>query len=371
MNDKKKILIFTPGGVGGAERMSLLIGKLLPRERYDVKYIVVGRLRNIYNILPEGYAVDCIPVRYIYEFSTLRIWWKILREKPDVVFSSQVAYNPRVIIAAKLAGCAVVVRSSGMVSDYRGSRLCDVKLTYPWADRLIAQQEDMREEMLKILKVNPEKVTTIHNPLDYSEIDRLSVVPSPYPDKNEVIFVEVASVNHRKAQDVAIKAFSIVKSTIPNARLYFVGVYHEESDYFQGLQRLIDELGLKEYIRFVGYEKNPFKWVKNADCFVFPSRAEGLPNALVEASYLAVPCAAARCLPIVDDIIKEGQNGYVVGVDDVEGMAQAMIKASKMKNCKMLYKPGTVKEFSEVFDMQRQNNVPAESMTEKRKNEVL
>lgn len=350
MTDKKKILIFTPGGVGGAERMSVLIGKLLPRERYDVKFIVVGRLRNIYNILPEGYAVECIPVLNKYAFSTLRIWRKILREKPDVVFSSQVAYNPRVIIAAKLAGYKVVVRSSGMVGDYQGSKLRNVKMTYRRADRLIAQQEDMREEMLKMLKVNPEKVMTIHNPLDYSEIDRLSVAPSPYPNKNEVIFVGAASVNHRKAQDVAIKAFSTVKSAIPNARLYFVGVYHEESDYFQGLQKLIDELGLKEYIQFVGYDKNPFKWVKNADCFVFPSRAEGLPNALVEASYLGVPCAAARCLPIVDDIIRDGQNGYVVDVDDVEGMAQAMIKACAIEECKMIYRPGNAEDFAKVFE---------------------
>lgn len=347
---RKKVLIFTPGGVGGAERMSVLIGKLLPQESYDVKYIVIGRLHNIYNILPEGYAVDCIPVLNKYALSTLRIWWKIRREKPDLVFTSQVAYNPRVIIAAKLSGCRVVVRSSGMVGDYRGSKLRGVKRTYPWADRIIAQQEDMREEMLKMLKVNPEKIVTIHNPLDCSEIDRLSSAPSPYPDNNEVIYVEAASVNHRKAQDIAIKAFSFVKRAIPEARLYFVGVYEKESAYFQGLQKLIDELGLKEYIHFVGYDKNPFKWVKNADCFVFPSRAEGLPNALVEASYLGVPCAAARCLNIVDEIIKDGKNGYVVDVDDVDGMAQAMIKAIQLHNCKMEYHPGTVEDFVNLFD---------------------
>ena len=169
-------------------------------------------------------------------------------------------------------------------------------------------------------------------------------------DKDEVVFVEVASVQHRKAQDVAIKAFQIVKSAIPNASLYFVGVYHEESDYFQGLQKLIEELGLQGSIQFVGYDKNPFKWVKNADCFVFPSRAEGLPNALVEASYLGVPCAAARCLPIVDDIIRDGQNGYVVDVDDVEGMAQAMIKACAIEECKMIYRPGNAEDFAKVFE---------------------
>ena len=349
MSDKKKILIFIPGGVGGAERMSVLIGKILPRERYDVKYVVVGRLRNIYNLLPEEYAVDCIPVRHIYEFSTLRIWWKILSENPDVVFASQVAYNPRVIIAAKLAGKKVVIRSSGMIGHYK-KKWRGVKATYPRANKLVAQQEDMREEMIRLLAVPPEKVVTIHNPLDTANIDALGTASSPYPDTNDVNYVQAASVRHLKAQDVAIKALAVVKHGIPNAHLYFVGNYDEKDDYYQSLCKLIAELNLQACVHFVGYDKNPFRWVKNAHCFVFPSRIEGLPNALIEASYLGVPCAATRCLNIVDDIIKNGQNGYVVDVDDVEGLAQAMKDAIGLKGCTMLYKPGTPEEFANLFD---------------------
>jgi len=350
MSKRKKILIFTPGGVGGAERMSALIGKILPKDRFDVKYVVVGRLRNIYNILPKDIKTDCIPVRNIYEFSTLRIWWKIVKEKPDLVFCSQVAYNPRVIVASRWAGHKVVIRSSGMLGNYPKRKLKRVVATYPKADKLIAQQEDMRMEMIRLLRVNPDKVVTIHNPLDTAEIDILSKEPSPYQCSDCVNFVESASVNHRKAQDIAIKALAIVKKTIPNAQMYFVGGYDEKSDYFQELLQLISKYQLGESVHFLGYDKNPFRWVKNADCFVFPSRAEGLPNALIEASYLGVPCAAARCLNIVDDIIKDGQNGYVVDVDDVEGLALAMIKACSIKNCKMVYKPGFSEEFAEVFD---------------------
>lgn len=350
MFNRQKILIFTPGSGGGAERMSVLIGKLLPKDKFEVKYVVIGRLRKVYNFLPEGYEADCIPVRNIYAFSTLRIWWKIIREKPDVVFASQVAYNPRVIIAAKLAGKKVVIRSSGMISNYPKMKFRRVKFTYPWANMLIAQQEEMRKEMLKLLKVPSEKVVTIHNPLDTANIDALSAALSPYPDTNDVNYVQTASVRHLKAQDVAIKALAVVKHGIPNAHLYFVGNYYEKDDYYQSLCKLIAELNLQACVHFVGYDKNPFRWVKNAHCFVFPSRIEGLPNALIEASWLGVPCAASRCLPIVDDIVKDGQNGYVVDVDDVESMAQAMKEAVKLKNCKMVYTPGKAEDFIKMFD---------------------
>lgn len=350
MTNKKKILIFTPGGVGGAERMSVLIGKLLPREHYDVKYIVVGRLRNIYNILPEGYAVDCIPVFNKYAFSTLRIWWKIMREKPDVVFTSQSAYNPRVIIAARLAGRKIIVRSSGMVKRYSKRRFREVKLTYRHSDMIIAQQEDMRDQIINLLAVNPDRIVTIHNPMDSSDIDRLASASSPYSNHANTNYVNVASVNPNKSQDVAISALAIVRKTITNAHLYIVGKFDTNSNYFKGLIKQVEELRLNDYVHFIGYDKNPYKWVKNADCFVLSSQIEGFPNALIEASYLGIPCVSTKCLKLMDEIIKDGQNGYVVDVDDVDGLAQAMKDAIKLKNCTMIYKPGTPEEFENLFD---------------------
>jgi glycosyltransferase involved in cell wall biosynthesis len=350
MHNKKKILIFTPGGVGGAERMSVLIGKLLPKDRFEVKYVVIGRLRNIYNILPDGYEVDRIPVRNKYMFSTIRIWWKIFREKPDVVFASHSSYNSRVIRASLWAGRKVIIRSSNMIGKYSKKTYKKVSASYPRANLLIAQQEEMREEMIRLLKVSPNKVITIQNPLDTNDIDALSSVPSPYPKNDQINIVNVARIHRVKSQDVAIKALAIVKKALPQAHLYFVGGYNEKNDYYNSLRTLITNYQLEDCVHFVGYDKNPYRWVRHADCFVLPSRVEGLPNALVEASYLGVPCVATRCLAIVDDIIKDGQNGFVVDVNNVESFAEALQKAVTIKDCKMVYHPGTSEEIIKVFD---------------------
>lgn len=350
MTEKRRILIFTPGGVGGAERMSVLIGKLLPKDKFDVKYVVLGRLRNIFNILPDDVEVDCIPVRSIYDFSMLRIWWKILKEKPDVVFTSQAAYNARVIVASHLASKKVVVRSSGMVKKYSKRKFTEVKLTYRLANKLIAQQEDMREQIIDLLHVHPDKIVTIHNPIDSSNINELSSVSSPYPNDEAINFVNVASVNPNKSQDVSINALAIVRKTLSNAHFYFIGVYDENSNYFKELVKKTETLGLKNCVHFIGYDKNPYRWVKNANCFVLSSKIEGFPNALIEASYLGVPCVATRCLRLMDDIIIDGQNGFVVDVDDVEGLAQAMINAWRIKSCKMVYTPGSKDDFVKLFE---------------------
>ena len=194
-----------------------------------------------------------------------------------------------------------------------------------------------------------DKVITIHNPIDTQVIEQLSLVESPYPKGGGKNFVQIASISHRKAQDAAIKAFAFVKNFFSDAHLYFVGAYKKDDKYYQELLELIQELKLHDSVHFIGYDKNPFRWVKNADCFVFPSRAEGLPNALIEASYLGVPCAASSCLNIVADIIKDGQNGYIAAVDDIEGLAQAMINSVELDNPKMVYHPGTSQEFENII----------------------
>ena len=40
---KKKVLFFLPKGIGGAQKMTIVISNFLPKDKYDVKYIVVGR----------------------------------------------------------------------------------------------------------------------------------------------------------------------------------------------------------------------------------------------------------------------------------------------------------------------------------------
>ena len=347
---KKKILIFTPGAVGGAERMSVLLGKLLPRDRFEVKYVVVGRLKDIYEIMPEGYEVDCLPLRNIYAFSVPRIWWKIRRERPDVVFTSQASYNPRVILAARLARRKIIVRSTGMMGTYDTKTKLFVRPTYPLADLLIAQHEDMRQEMIRMLRVPAEKVATIHNPLDRAEIDRLAGAPSPFAQDGAVNFVQSASVCHRKAQDVALEAFALVRERIPSAQLYFVGRYDEADAYCRSLQATIPSRNLQACVHFVGHDPNPFRWVKHASCFLLPSRAEGLPNALIEASYLGVPCVASRCLRIVSDIVRDGENGYTFPVDDAQAMAQAMLRAVELRDCRMTYHPGTADEWARIVE---------------------
>lgn len=355
MSNRKKILFITPGGVGGAERITITYAKLLPSEEFDVQFVILGKERKILEFIPKQYPVEYVPFRNIFCLATLRIYLKLLKMKPNLVFSSVATYNPRVIIASRLANVKVIVRSSGMIGTYSKYMFYQVKFSYPLADMVIAQQNDMREEICKLIKIDPQKVVTIHNPLDYENINWGRKESSPFGEQDMVKYVNVARVNPAKGHDIAIRALKEVRKDIPNAHLYFVGYFSPEDVYYQKLLGIIKELELTDFVHFVGYDKNPYKWIAYCDCFVFPSRKEGLPNALIDASYIGVPCVATRCLRIINEIIQDGYNGYTVEVDAVTSFANAMEKAIKLKDFQMKYVPSDPLSVIEIINKVNNN----------------
>ena len=102
-------------------------------------------------------------------------------------------------------------------------------------------------------------------------------------------------------------------------------------------------------MHFVGYDSNPYRWLKYADCYVMPSRFEGLPNSLIDAMYLGRPVVATRCIPVIDRIVKNGYNGIVVESENVNALAEGMKNAPSLKDYDMTYHPATCEDFISLF----------------------
>ena len=95
----------------------------------------------------------------------------------------------------------------------------------------------------------------------------------------------------------------------------------------KNLEKLTDELGLQEKVKFLGEisnEKIP-EYLLAADCFVLPSIKEGFGIAVLEAMAVGVPVIASRVGGILD-IIEDGRNGLLVEPVDSEAIAQAILK---------------------------------------------
>ena len=348
---KKKALFFQPSGVAGAEKMSVNIAKMLDTSLYEVKFVLVDHsVRDIIKVIPKCYNVDFIKIRNIWDFTTLKLIKKMRQERPDVVFCSLKYLNPRVIIAARtVGGIKTIVRNDESMNQLKGLTKRLLKYAYPKADAIIAQTDQMRKEIIKTLPVDPAKVVTLHNPVDKELIDaKIDNVENPFIVQG-VKYVATSRINWNKGQDTLIKAFAKVQKSLPESHLFIVARIKENNSFYKELLNMVEQFGLKDKVHFTGFTDNPYQWLKYADCFVLASRREGLPNTLIEASYIGLPLVATRCLEIISEIVKDGYNGYTVAMDDVDAMADAMLKAVTLKDFTMTYQQATKEQFVELF----------------------
>lgn len=107
-------------------------------------------------------------------------------------------------------------------------------------------------------------------------------------------YVTVAELIPRKGYETLLRAFQ--KADLPDAELLICGTGAQEDT----LKRLTKELGIEHKVRFLGFRVDVFEILKAADVFVFPSKQEGLPVALMEAMAAGLPCVVSRIRGNVD-----------------------------------------------------------------------
>jgi glycosyltransferase involved in cell wall biosynthesis len=122
-----------------------------------------------------------------------------------------------------------------------------------------------------------------------------------------------------KGHDVLIRALRRLVDSGLDARAVLVG----GGRLHDGLVALAESLGLADRIRFTGILDDRRRLVElfdEADLFAMPSRAEGLPRALVEAMARGLPAVGTR----VGGIPELLEPGCLVGRDDEEALARVM-----------------------------------------------
>lgn len=126
----------------------------------------------------------------------------------------------------------------------------------------------------------------------------------------------------QKRQDVLIKAFGRFHRTFPNYKLLIYGGGPDE----EKLKQLTRNVGVDKFVIFKGVISSPQEAIKRTKFFVLSSDFEGIPNSLVEAMTIGLPCISTDCRPGgAALLIDNKKNGLLVQPGDVEGMEQAMI----------------------------------------------
>ena len=96
------------------------------------------------------------------------------------------------------------------------------------------------------------------------------------------------------------------------------------NEIYPDYEHYIQQLGIEEYVRWIGYVEEEDKPVlyRNAETFIFPSRREGFGLGVLEALASGTPVVTTTASSLPEVL---GEAGFAVDPDDARGMAGAII----------------------------------------------
>jgi len=361
MKNRIKVLFALPlMNAGGAERIVCTLLKFLDREKFSLILLLLEK---------KGAFLDCVPEDvYIYELkrsslkSSVFPLIKAIRElKPDIVFSTIGSMNLLIASVRRFLPERIkfVARETNLVSlknrDEKYPLLFDFlfKTVYKNFDLIICQSRDMLEDLRQNYFIPSFKMKIINNPVDIEEIEKRAFCESEVLDKRFFNVVAVGSLTEKKGFDLLIKALFL--SEDKDIFLTIIGEGKER----EKLQTLAKKLKTDNKIRFVGFKKNPYPYIKEADLLALSSRYEGFPNVLLEANALGVPVLAFRCKGGINEIVLEGINGWSVESFDIFEFAEKLEKIKRISFDKSAIKKSVedrylvfkiVKKYEEILE---------------------
>ena len=209
----------------------------------------------------------------------------------------------------------------------------------------------MKDELVFDEKISSNKVVVLENPIDKETIDTKTIdAETPYPSNGNKHIVASGRFCYQKGFDILVSAFAELKKKINDVDLFIMGANDGEyRDEYNRVESLAESLGVAQDLYCVGYQSNPYKYVKYADCFALSSRWEGLPNVVIESLYLGTPVAAMKCVPVIERIISEGVNGSLAEKDDYHSLADALERVLNLQNAVCDYQGASNKAFVDLF----------------------
>ncbi len=295
--------------------LSEVSGKFADRiERDDVRYVELGKR--------PGHLVRDYPRLY-----------RLFRQlRPSIVHTRNLAALEASVPAW---AAAVPVRIHGEhgwdANDPDGRRMryrYVRKLYRPFVQRYVALSQHLADYLERGVHVPRERIAQIYNGVDterFSPADERQLIAGcPFAGPEQWLVGWVGRMDPVKDPMNLARAFLRLRELSPAAanrtRLVIVGDGAERT----ALEALLGHRTVRDHVWFAGERADIAHVMRGLDCFVLPSRAEGVSNTILEAMASRLPIVATRVGGNAE-LIESGMTGLLVPPANSEGLAQAML----------------------------------------------
>lgn len=319
--------------VGGTEVQAVELATRLNPERYEV---TLGCLRARGPLL-DRLQGSSVSVREFYPkggfdsihgmYQMFRLARFLRRGRFQVMHSHDLYANVLGIPAAIIARVPVIISSQrdlGHLDLYKSGRRIWLRRLQRLSTAVLTNANAVREVVLAENHFAPEKIRVIHNGVDIerfsqSSKDRNWLAPSANDEKWVVLVGNMHG--DIKGHSVLIAAAETVVREFPNVRFVFVG----DGERRKSFEEQISRLGLEKHFLFLGRRDDVPRILGCCDIGVLPSRAEGLPNAVLEYLAAGLPSIASRVGGNVE-IVQDRKTGLLVTANDPAALREAILR---------------------------------------------
>jgi UDP-glucose:(heptosyl)LPS alpha-1,3-glucosyltransferase len=201
------------------------------------------------------------------------------------------------------------------------------------SDRVIANSEGVRRELVGLAGVAPEKIQVLHNFIDVEKFhppdaDERRAARARWSLRDgELALLLPGRIGLQKNQiglAFALARLSRQGKLPAHVRILLAG-RNRDKLYARLLPLVLRALGLAARVTFLGSVSEMVSLYHAADALVLPSLYEGLPNAVLEAHACGLPAVVSHAANI-DGLVLEGASGFEVPTFDAEALADALAR---------------------------------------------
>ena len=320
----KKVLFFVNSlREGGAESVCINLGNWYKENGYIVDYIILFDNHNHDDNITNGH-IFCLNLdSHMSKLQLIRQIKKKVRTINNFIMEQQKNGNYDLITAhlplSHICANSSIVKDRCLYIQHTSLYVYNKKMRYFYKyfykNKInICVSEGLRIEFIEKMNFNPLKIKTIYNPINNQLIKNTS---SNSNKTYQPYFLCVGRLAKEKRFDRAIETF-YKGHFYEKFNLIFLG----EGEFADQLKNQVETLGLKRSVFFLGWKKDVYTWMKNAELLLQTSEREALSMALIEALACGTRVVASDCEFGANEILRDDLNKFIAQQDSIDDYIQ-------------------------------------------------
>ncbi|HNZ86410.1 MAG TPA: glycosyltransferase family 4 protein [bacterium] len=298
---------------------SKLLERILEYSKIVEKYFVVVPNNKSVNINKDNLHIFSFGGRNKFTqiiklfFGTIKIFKKErfnLISVQDQYYLAFIAY-----LLSKKLKTGLEIQIHGF-EKYYGLRKFIANIVIPRANSIRVVSERLKKEIIEKFKISEDKITVV--PI-YTKSMVLDL--GIRAERKKFVFLTIGRLVKVKNIELQIRALKKIVEKYQNIELHIVGEGPEKNN----LEKLAEDLNLKNYVKFFGYQNNVEKFYQNCDVFLLTSNYEGWGLVAIEALQYKIPIIMTD-VGCANEIIINNENAIIIPVNNLKLLENAMIQ---------------------------------------------